>query len=79
MVGDVISDDAFRAAANCPTCEVLTKRPLHLNETGVSAMSAKLLANGFARSVTLLSDGSMADERSLIAAEHVAERTRYGI
>jgi len=76
---DVLDPERFRAAANCPDCEVLHSARLNLPETGVAAASAKLRArDGRFPEITLRDSGEVADERALIADERRAVAAKYG-
>jgi hypothetical protein len=73
------TDDQFREAAGCSTCMVDSKTRLTLPETGVEAYTAKL-SNSTEEwhRVTLLGNGSSADEDALFANERDTRVARYG-
>jgi len=77
-VETTVTPEAFRTAAACADCRVGTVVPLDLPLTRKVAFSAKVTSPTTAGVVTILDDGSITDERNLIAAEKAARLARFG-
>jgi hypothetical protein len=75
-----ITDDAFRTAADCPDCAVLTRSTVNLPLTGKVFTQVKLASTKAqaAHAAALDGDGKKVDPRALLAAEGAAKIARQG-